>query len=399
MKSSQVVFFLILFLLTGLNTVSAQVSIDPIGIAVEAANEDTIAVDVTLTNNGDTDILFTIDLDEPETEEQRGQGPRRDEVDLEGMKFAVFQAQQAYNWLSEAMVGPVVDRDQLDSYRNGGDFDEVDFEEYDVIVLAAGERQGFAQQYNDNYERFCEYIDGGGAAYFETHDPNSPIHSPGDIANNVAHRTESGRLIVSPDPEDDNYSLFAEICHESQEDHWEEDEAIEGNAWLHSAYSEDQFEDGVEEGTLEWYQVLANASNNQPGAIAYGYGSGTILCLGHPTGHTWTNWDDPGQWGSIAAEILYYLTEMCGPSWFIANPQEGVIEANNSEGLEIIFTPLEMEDGVYEMNVIIELIESDNRDDLDVNMIMISAIMSLGTPVANVAGVVTDAGNNNLIEG
>ena len=302
-----------------------QVTVDPVGITIAVEVDDSIAVEMTLANRNEVEVAFSIGFDEPPEEEEQRQGPRRDEVDLSGMMFAVFQDDQAYSWLAESMVGPVVEDEQLDSYTNANDWDDVDFEDYNVIVLAAGQRQGFAQQYGNNYERFCEYIDGGGAAYFETHDPNSPIHSPGDIVNDIQHRTEDGTLIVSPDPDDDNYSLFADICHESQPNNWEEGEQIEGSAWLHSAYSEDQFEDGVEDGTLDWYQVLANASNNQPGAIAYGYGRGTVLVLGHPTGHTWLHWTEDGMWGSIAAEILFYLTEMSGPKWILANPEEGVI--------------------------------------------------------------------------
>ena len=386
----------ILLFLNGL--VIGQVSIDPIGITVAVENEDVVEIEMTLTNSSDAPVIFSVGFDEPPEEERRG-GPRRD-VDLEGLMFAVFQDNMAYNWLDEQMVGPVVENDQLDSYRNANDWNDVEFEDYNVIVLAAGQRQGFSQQYQDNYERFCEYIDGGGAAYFETHDPNSPIHSPGDIVNNVNHRTESGRLVVSPDPEDDNYSLFAELCHEAQENYWEEGEQIEGNAWLHSAYSEDQFEDGVEDGTLEWYQVLANASNNQPGAIAYGYGRGTVLVLGHPTGHTWTNWDDEGQWGSIAAEILFYLTEMSGPKWILADPEEGVIEAEDSGVFNIAIAPIEMEDGVYEMRIQIELEEpEDERDDLEQTMIEISAVMSLSSPVAAIAGTITRAANGEVVEG
>lgn len=386
--------------LTLFSPATAQITVDPIGFAISAESDDSVTVAVTLTNIGDADVNFNIGFDEPPEEEARRGGPRRDEVDLSGLMFAVFQDQQAYNWLSEQMVGPVVDDEQMDSYRNGGDWDDVEFTDYDVIVIAAGARQSYSQQYSNNYDRFCEYIDGGGTAYMETHDPNSPIHSPGDIVNDVNHRTESGTLIVSPDPDDENYSLFAEICHESQENNWEEGEQIEGNAWLHSAYSEDQFSDGVDDGTLEWYQVLANASNNQPGCIAYGYGRGTVMVLGHPTGHCWTNWVQDGQWGSIAAEILFYLVEITGPKWILPDPEEGIISANDATEVTFIIQPIEMEDGVYEMRVLFELAEAmEERDDLEQTMIEISAVMSLNTDSALLNGTITNAADDEVVEG
>ena len=388
------VLFVILVLIFGVVfSVNAEVTVNPFGIMTSVENEDVLEIEVTLANDGEGEVSFAIDFAKPPEREGRQRGPRRDEVDLEGMMFAVFQDASPYGWLDQLMVGPVVEDDQLDSYRNANDWNNVDFEDYNVVVLAAGGRQGYSQQYQNNYERFCEYIDGGGAAYFETHDPNSPIHSPGDIVNNIQHRTEHGTLVVSPNPEDENYSLFAEICHESQENNWEEGEAIEGSAWLHSAYSEAQFEEGVEDGTLEWYQVLANASNNQPGAIAYGYGRGAVMVLGHPTGHTWQNYTQDGMWGSIAGEILFYLTEMAGPKWIQAIPEEGVIPGQDEIVVDLIFEPIDMEPGVYEMLVEIEFGDEDQP------LVQFSAVMSVESDVSNIAGVVTDEETGEVVEG
>jgi hypothetical protein len=308
--------------------------------------------------------------------------------------FAVIQANRSYNWLSEEMVGDVVENGQMDSYRNVNDWDDIEFEEYDVIVIAAGQRQNYDQQYRRNLERFEEYIAGGGAAYFETHDPNSPIHSPGDIVNNIQERTNRGELVVSPDPNDDNYSLFADICHESQENFWEEGEDIRGNAWLHSSYGEDQFQDGVEDGTLSWYQILAESEQGRAGAIAYGFGSGACLVLGHPTGHTWTNWANDGDWGSIGAEILFYLSEIVGPNWLVAEPDEGVIATGESTDIEFTFAPVDLEDGVYEVRVILQLTtgEGENAEQWEMET---SAVLSVSSPTVNVTGIVTDPSEND----
>ncbi len=381
-----------------------QVAVDPVGITVAAELDDSIAVEMTITNDYQEEVAFSVNFDEPPEEEERQRGPRRDDVDLDGLMFAVFQDQQAWNWFDVDMFDrdPQIDEDMYDSYRNAGAWNDVDFEDYDAIVVAAcNQSANFNNNYNDNYDRFCEYIDGGGAAYFETGNQNSPIHSPGDIINNTGGES-NGRLAVSPDPEDENYSLFAEICQESQEndDWWNFGYMLQGNAHAHSGYQLGQFED---DDNIEWFQVIVDGWNdhNLNLGVAYGYGRGMVFTHGGPTGWNWNHWPNPGQWGSIAAELLLYLSEMTGPKWILTDPEEGVIGAEDSETVNIIFNPVEIEDGVYEMRILIELEEAneEERDQLDQSLIEISAVMSLGSPVVDLSGTITDAATDETIEG
>ena len=221
-----------------------------------------------------------------------------------------------------------------------------------------------SQNYQDNLERLEEYVADGGACYYETADVNSPMTQPGGVVNNSAGSSSNGTLVVSPYEEDENYSLFADICHRSEPDYWEDGELIEGSSWLHAGYVEQQFVDKVEDGTLEWYQVIATKQNQDvPGAVAYGFGNGTVLTVSHPTGHCWFNYArDGGQWGSIASEILLYLTEMSGPTWVYVDPEEGVIESDDQVIMTLYLDAEGLFGGDYEADVHILSNDPDNGD-------------------------------------
>jgi len=368
---------------------AAEIIVEPFGVAVQV-EEEAEEVTFNIINDGNEAISFEIDLDRVDREERR-RGPRRDEVDLSDMMFAVFQDAQAWNFLDQWMMDNIEGMERLDpdeqgegyhTYRNGAAWGEVDFEDYDAIVVAGHRQSGnFINQYRDNYERFCDYIAHGGAAYFEMGDPNQEIHSPGDIVNDGQGTEANGRMVVSPDPEDENYSLFADICHESQGGNlWTEGHVIQGSQWTHSHYTLNQFEDNDE---IDWFEVIAVKQNGgTPGAISYTFGRGCVLTQGGPTGYNWRNHQQPGRWGSIGAEILYYLTEMTGPGWLLLDMEEG--EIGPGEDLDIVaqFIPEGLDEGVYEL---IALFEFDNLPTIEMSL-----VMSVNTPVADVTGVVVD---------
>jgi len=188
-------------------------------------------------------------------------GPQRDDIELEGMMFAVFQDGGAWQWMNDQMMerDPLLTRNgenaNYRSYRNAGDWDDVDFEEFNAIVVAAGNQSGnFAQRYNANLERFEEYIAGGGGTYFETGNANCPVRSPGGITNNGGNSSSNGVMVVSIDLEEDNYSLMAQIMHDEQADDgnfWDEGYVIQGNSWNHAYYQMAQFDNGLEDGVFE----------------------------------------------------------------------------------------------------------------------------------------------------
>ncbi|MBT7788503.1 MAG: T9SS type A sorting domain-containing protein [Calditrichaeota bacterium] len=382
--------------------VIAQVTLEPFGIAVAVEHEDTLTVEMTLNNAGDNEVAYSIHFETPPEEEDRARGPRRDEVDLSGRLFAVIQQTAGmWAWMDDQMMNPILERLDPDdigegyhTYRNVNDWNDMEFENYDAIVVAAGEQNdAFTQAYNNNLERFEAYVADGGAAYFETAFGDCPIQSPGGIVN-AGGWEANGRLLVSPDPEEDNYSRFAEICHESQPDFWELGHIITGNTWLDSHYEENQFQNNEDIG---WYQVLAEKEQAQlPCVVVYGFGEGTVMTVGTGPGKAWSTQRNEGQWGSIAAEILYFLTEGASP-WVVSEPTEGLIEAGGSSAIDVVFQPPLIDEGTYEMRMIIDVNDlGEERDNPE--QIEVSLVMSLVMPVARIVGVVSDA-DGNVING
>ncbi|MBT3231445.1 MAG: hypothetical protein HN356_01380, partial [Calditrichaeota bacterium] len=400
MISKQVLsIFLPLFVLVLLAIPAvAEVTIEPHGMSV-LANEEVVETVLNIQNDGDNPVVFQIDLDKVDREEQR-RGPRRDEVDLSDMMFAVFQDQPAWNYMDVEMMDNIEGMQRLNpndqgegyhTYRNGGDWEDVEFENYNAIVIAGcNQSDAFDGAYRNNYERFCDYISGGGAAYYEMGDANQPILSPGDIRNDGQGSEANGRMVVSPNPDDDNYSVFADICNESQGgDLWTEGHVIQGNQWTHCHYSLGQFEDNDE---IDWFEVIAvKQEAGTPGAIAYTYGSGFVLTQGGPTGYNWRNHQQEGRWGSIGAEILFYLTEMVGPDWLILDVEEGEIGAGEDLDVIVQFISEEMEDGVYELLAVFEF---ENQPTIEMAL-----VMSVGSPVATITGVVTDEETEDPVRG
>ena len=281
-------------------------------------------------------------------------GPRRDPLEdgfMDGLRFACFTTDrnERMPWLDLGMIqDPLLNEENFVSFRNQDALNEIDFEEFDALIFNLWE-QRFVGEYNANIERLLDYIDGGGGAYFETGIPGG-LMTPGGISNNLNNQSINGRLIVSPNPNDENFSYLAEILHTSEPDFWLEGEIIEGSNFLISGYSHDQFEEGEANGTIDWFQPIIGMENrpNIWGAVAYGIGSGTILTIGHSSGDCWTNWaGDGGQWGSIAAELLYFLSQS-NDKWLSCEPEEGEVEPDGDQDLIVIFDSGGLLGGIYE---------------------------------------------------
>lgn len=308
---------------------------------------------IEVSNPGDAPLWFETEIeitDEPDW----GCVPRRDDIHFEDRSFAVFQDAGAWGWLSDGML----DRDPLvcdyyNSYRNANDWNNVDFNDFDVIVIAGNNQSAnFVNAYNNNLERLCEYLDDGGAAYFESAGSNSSIRPPGGFVNDQRGAV-NGVLMVSPDREEENYSLFAEICHETQPDYWDEGEIIEGNSFLNSAYNMDQFNDALDEEIITWYEKIAEPQGaSSGGVVSYGWGNGTVMLVGHNIGQCWINWTDEGQWGSISAEILYYLIKISSGGWAAVEPSYGEVEVDGDPvEVELILDADHLYEGTYEAEV------------------------------------------------
>ncbi len=351
-------------------TISSPImEIEPEMIDDEMIEGDVSVHVVTITNVGAVDLIWTSDADiinEPDldrkTRSMRNSrsnriGPKRDPLAngaFNDLRFACFTTNSDWGWIDDGMrQDPLLNRRNLVSFRRVNDLDGFDFWDYDGVVFNLY-NQRFMNHFNANMERLTDYIDGGGGLYFET--GMIQRHStPGGISNDQNDRSVNGMFLVSPNRMDENYSRFAEILHASEPDYWLDGEIIEGDPWLYSTYSHGQFERGVRNGIIDWFQPIASMEDDRDrwGAVAYGIGRGIVLTVGHPPGDCWFNWaEDGGQWGSIAAEILYYISQTTS-QWLDWEPKNGIIPPGRNEELTITLNSNGLLGGVYRSEILL----------------------------------------------
>jgi len=347
-----------------------HIDVDPTVIRFELVSGAIEEQLINIINTGETVLQGKISveiLDEPDRDngKRKVRGisnvdrPLRDPIAegaLNGLRFACFTDNSIWGWLDVGMrQDPLLNEDNFISFREENAFDDFVFEDYDALVINLYE-QGFMNSYNANLERLTEYVHAGGGIYFETGSP-SGNNLPGEITNDQDIRGPNGEFLVSPDPNDQNYSRFAEILHGSEPRFWLEGEIIEGRPfWLISTYSHGQFENGIENRAIDWFQPIASIENVPGlwGAVTYGIGSGKVLTVGTRVGECWFNRNrNGGEWGSVAAEILYYLSSGT-LNWITVDPIR--FELGGGVNTEIIVTinAEDLIDGDYLASILIE---------------------------------------------
>ncbi|NQU06500.1 MAG: carboxypeptidase regulatory-like domain-containing protein, partial [Calditrichaeota bacterium] len=406
MKSSQVVFLLILFLLTGLNTVSAQVSIDPVGVAVSAEEGDSIVVEVTLTNDSDNNIFFSLDFDKPPDEDEENAGPRRDPGDP-GELIAEFDGNNVQNDYSSCI---------------GWDYDN---EWMWVSVYSAG--NAVAWSHDNDYENFEQELriapgncmDGCWANGLLFLGPwsNASVNRYDNEGDNVG-AINFGHAVygIAADIEEQWFLVLSSdntiYVYEIDEDNEIGDRigaisnhmGYHGNSncygldwvpahpdaplWMTSGANNRAYNIAVDRDGDDWECIDSDDT------VDFGIGgNGQQYCsVAHDGEYIWAS-------GYTASNIRIYEDGVAEINWLVADleDEEGEIEANGSTSFNLIFQPIEMEDGVYEIYMIVELYEDEERDVMS-DYLMISAIMSYNSSTANVYGEILSAEDGAPIE-
>ena len=396
MKFNRAFLFVIslLFILTFSEPAIGQVTIDPVGITASMENEDTLTVEMTLTNSGENDVAYAIDFEEPPEDEERDRNirtlrhvgpvadPKRDRMG--GPDDSDFE----YEW-----------RDNSDDNEDDGpEYEWIDIREFDdvqQILLSDDENTGridlgwefpiwdevfdFIYICSDGWASFTNSTNGRNTPDFPANDQNwyyTITTADGDWHGNS---NGSGPGYWWTNGED----MFIWTYYQ-----WYD----RGNGTL----ADWQFiltDDGMV--TIQYGDNFNDGNRFADG----GYGAPAGINAGGEYGFTFV---PNGEGRDIMGEG-YAIG--CGPAsawikWIWSDSDEGVIGAEDEEILEVNLTPIDIEDGVYEMRILIELeeVNGDERDQLEQTLIEISAVMSLASPTADLTGVVTDAATNATIE-
>jgi hypothetical protein len=361
---------------------AAEVTVRPFGHTAALAPEDTLATTLTITNEGDAEVAFSVDMEEVDQGQRMRGGPRRDQP--EG-RFAVFQDQEAWGWITQ-WVFDLVDDVDYDSYRSADDLADVDLSQYDVLWVETGEQSNnFTAAWNDNLERFEEFVSDGGVMFIEQGWNRNHV---GPIIGGLSDTRDpqEGELAPGLGQGGDQENWLVDQMG------WNENQQFPGGSTLHCVYLEQDLDD-IE--NCDWYQVImVGQDTGDPGVVAYNYGRGSVVVSGSPIGHQWRYHNRDGEWGSCYEMMLYYLVYLTAPQWFIVEPDEGAVAAGAEQELAATFYSASMDTGTYEMTLIFTFTSGQ-----DISNVMMSAVLTVADDVAAIVGAVTDAGTEEPVAG
>lgn len=358
---------------------SASVSIDPIGLAVSLENDEEMEVEVIMTNETEVDLEYLIRMTPVEGDEERRRGPRRDDL---GDEIAEHEVANGFwtglAWDGDLMWGVDLERNVIASY-------DPDEGEMGDPVNINGQYFGMAfdggafwmGQLQDNEQGVVRRIDRDGEvlatlnilgwiAFGVAWDGENIWYyalDPDGRPSTLRQMSVQGQNLRSVDISDLVQGNIASITWVPEHE--------EGHLWL-LVQGEDGttlFQLNVQEDEAEVIQQCNIQRAN-------------IFGLDH---------DGENLWHPIQGAAWYEIDDdIMEPRWLTIDPMEGLIESEGDVQIFFTFTPEELEDGVYEMLVSIELSEpGDDENEPEPEVIELSAVMSLEVDVASIAGSVT----------
>jgi hypothetical protein len=279
----------LIFTLTWTPVTLADIGVEPGDVESQLNTGDVEMNEIVITNNGDA-VDFTADIEitgEPERDERsrslrgsdRANGPRRDQPES---LYALFRENAQNGWGDMSRIWDDAEA-EVDILGNN-DFADADLDAYDCIWLQDYQSDNFNNAWNDNRERFEDWVDGGGVIYHATGTNNwnvVPEHVGG--LRRDQRGDGNGTVAVTNDPNEDNYCYLAELMG------WEGGENLPGGSWSHASYSAQNL-DNVE--NSDWWQDIAHGSGNagQIGVAVYNFGRGWSIVSGTTDTHQFNNY-------------------------------------------------------------------------------------------------------------
>ncbi len=357
---------------------TAEVLVEPFGIAVASDSGDTHEFELTIINDGDEEVSYNLSLMTRVWDENERLGPYRDERG--GPDDATYEWRDddeddcpGYDWIDITEFEDAVDIEGLTDDSLAGEF-EFDFtmeyygDEFDMISLFPN---GMA----------CLGEDPGTISYFY---PQMEGQWPEDLPTDVGVPPPPPNLLCVS-YQDLNPSVAGHMYY------WTDD-AMAICTWEDVPH----FVDAQAENDLWTFQLIVYAS----GLIKIQYaGIGMYddadVMIGFQNG-------EQNMGFTIMRNDFDYLQEervvAFGPedawiTWVTVDPASGVIGAGDDEAILVAFNAEDIDPGVYYAILNIGLDLEDQRS------IEIPLIMSVDSPVGAIEGIVTDAADEEPIMG
>ncbi|MCF7810265.1 T9SS type A sorting domain-containing protein [bacterium] len=390
-------------------TAIGEVTVDPTGIAVwvEGA-DDAVELEMILSNSSEDDVAYRLryfDVDREQNERQhRLSGPRRDdpgdiiqevEVEHPGALGMGFDHENNVMWITHIIQA------QAPNYITGYEWDGAEItnivNDFEVPQMILGGTYYNGVIYCTIWQRAAV------VRYTVDGDDLGDINVAGQGVMACAADPETGYLYVICYSDvfilvldiNDDFNEVGRIENVNVQDGdladfrgrigWAPDHE-DGHLWLGHHYS-------VEDGCSKAWQLNIDEDWNWEEVQHFNVASDVRSPgIAHDGVNLWV--------GNENSAIINIIDDGINePNWLMADPQRGVIGANEDETIDITITPGEIEQGVWEMLLRIDLDQAEEqRDDFEATSIEMAVVMSYNTPVAQVSGSVTSVGNDAVIE-
>jgi len=391
----------------GISSSIAEVTVDPFGFALSIDGGDEAEVNLIFTNDGESDIAFSIDNELLDEEDNRQAGPCRDDLGDVIDEFVppggadrhynigmAWDADNNWMWNNDFHAGRIYALDPANDYEaarefavqarcmgtallNGHLYMVVDPQRYLTHYDTDGDNLGNIQlpitcyAVTASQEMELLFVTGVG------NDGEIQIHVY-DVEDNGAIGNEVGTIR--------NWSNFVQgssrsIC-------WV-DQHPDGQLWLNSVIggNNEVWELAIDTDDWEATELVQRFCSREGGGAQHWDG------IGHDGENLWLAY-----W--MIPQIRIVDDGISEFSMLVINPETGIIPVEDVANVEITIITEGVEADVYNILLEIELTDpEDDRDEPYRILIELSAVISVDEPTFDIFGTVIDAATREAVEG
>ena len=332
-----------------------------------------------------------------------GENPSRDEPNEIRILVIKSSADRGFGWGdSDAWLQVFENQDEEIDLADIENIGDIDLENYDMICTGEDQSAQFFNTFVNNREIFEEFVDGGGLfsffaggntiVEFDLFTNEGDIHVSGvgnqwQVQVNDIFVNEDGDGLIEGIEEDFTFLTPFEHYRDDQ-DHENKHRVTminTGGSLTRVAVPQD---DVPEDGT--WYYRPIDERQEMSTHADWPFGRGWVLFTGTTGTFIWERY----QWASMmeCTNLLAWAEGRRSPKWISIEVDEGTIQPEEDVDVIVALNALDLEPATYYAVIEIE------HDSPDQSMLEFPVLMSIGVPVFNIEGEITDADNDQPIE-
>ena len=322
-----------------------NMDLEEAGVVISITQGEKREFDIQIYNNGESALEFTSQI-------QIFNGPG--DGDIDPTHFALFAETSPWDYDLERIFWRDIEDISYRRFRGANAFDEVDLSVYDAIWIGNQQPNAWIAAYNNNLEKFEEWVAAGGAYYMCTGTNNwdvAPIH-PGGLIR-IEYFSPLGITVLT---QDENL-LFNFMD-------WDIGTELVGENLSHTGYSVQDLM-RIENSDIFNVMVMGPEEEGIPIVVNYNYGNGYCVVSGTTDGHQHGNPDD-FIWGSTGEGMLRYLRSLSNlddqMNSFDWNPKEAIVNPEDSLCFTITINSSYLEPWDHEADITLFTNDPENNE-------------------------------------